>query len=113
VKIAAAHLDWRVAFDAPVITPDGMGGQQQGWAPAYTCRAHFRFLRGGEAVQAARLVGRQPVVVTIRAGADAEEISPDWRLRDLRADVAYAIRAIVPTEDRAWLELTCESGVAL
>lgn len=106
-----------VAFDAPTQTPDGSGGTDAGWTAvgtgSYACAAHFRYLRGGETVQAARLVGRQPVVVAIWNCAEGLAITPAWRMRDLRTGVVYNVRSIVPSDDRAMLELLCESGVAV
>lgn len=105
-----------VAFDRPVTAPDGHGGTETRWsepAAQLAARAHILYLRGGETVQAARLQGRQPVVVTIRRSAATLAISESWRMRDVRAGVEYQIRAIVPTEDRQFLEITAESGVAV
>ncbi|UIK05009.1 head-tail adaptor protein [Neorhizobium galegae] len=112
----ASNLNQRVAFDALVRSPDGHGGTTTGWgAPeaAVMAWAHFRYLRGGEAVQAARLAGRQPMVVTIRKSAAAAQITNDWRMRDVCTGAIYNIRAIVPTDDRGFLELTVEGGVAV
>lgn len=110
------RLDEEVAFDAPTRAPDGSGGVEVGWtAPveAYVCPASFRFLRGGETVQAARLAGRQPVVVTIRANPDARRITPDWRMRDNRRGTVYQIRTVIEVPGRMWMEITAESGVAV
>lgn len=101
-----------VAFDAPTSAPDGSGGTEAGWTEMHACRAAFRWLRGGEAVQAARLTGRQPVVAAIWTCAAARAITPDWRMRDTRSGTVYNVRTIVPSDDRSMLELTCESGVA-
>ena len=101
-----------VAFDRPTAAADGSGGTEIGWTEMHACRAAFLWLRGGETVQAARLTGRQPVVVTIWNCAAAREITPDWRMRDARSGTVYNVRTIVPSDDRATLELTCESGVA-
>lgn len=105
-------LNESVAFDAPTEAPDGYGGVETGWTEQFQARAHFRFLRGGETVQAARLEGRQPVVVTVRAHADALAVTPDYRLRDLRRGTVYNIRSIIETEERRYVEITAESGVA-
>ena len=107
----ARNLIKAVTFDAPAYDSHGV---QTGWAEdAYTCRAHFRYLRGSEAVMAARLDGKQPIVATIRRGSKADTITTDWVLKDARSRTVYNIRAIVPTDDRAWLEITAESGVAV
>lgn len=101
-----------VVFDAPAFDADGV---QDGWVVgAYMCRAQFRYLRGSEPVVAARLSGRQPVVMTIRRSSVADTITTDWKIRDKRRGIEYNITAPpVPTDDRGWLEITCESGVAV
>lgn len=101
-----------VAFDEPVEQTDDYGGVATSYAERHRCRAHFRYLRGGETVQARRLEGVQPVVVTIRQSALARTITTDWRMRDVRRGDTYNIRSAIPSDDRAWIELTCEKGVA-
>jgi head-tail adaptor len=101
----------RVAFDAPVAQTNGYGGVLQGWQEAFETRAKYQFLRGGETVQAARLQGRQPVVVTIRNNSTAAMITPAWRMRDTRTGDVYNVRSIVRSDDRQWLELTAERGI--
>lgn len=108
----AGDLTFRVALDAPTQAANGQGGMLLGWAEQYRCAAHMRFLRGSEAVIAARLAGRQPVVITVRNCAAARAVTVDWRIRDVRSGLDYNVRtAPVPSQDRAWLEITAESGV--
>lgn len=102
-----------VGFDALVGVPDGSGGETLNWAEQFTTRAHFRYLRGSEAVIAARLQGKQPVVVTVRANSNTRAITPEWQMRDTRRGTAYNIRTAVPSDDRLFIELTCESGVTV
>jgi len=109
--MTAGNLDFRVALDAPVRVANGQGGVTLGWVERFQAFAAFRFLRGGEVVQAARLQGEQPAVVMIRASAVARQVTPEWRLRDVRADKVYAIKTVVPSDDRAMIELTVVSGV--
>jgi len=104
------RLDRRVAFDSPTQTPNGQGGTISGWSEQMQVWASYRFLRGGEVVQAARLEGRQPVVVAIRSSTAARQITPEWRMRDLRDGTIYAIRTCPPPGRGAYIELTCESG---
>ncbi len=106
------HLQELVAFDRPTEAADEYGGVNRTFAEAFRTAAAFMYLRGGETVQAARLEGRQPVVVTIRQSALAREVGPDWRMRDVRRGDTYNVRSIVPTNDRMFFELTCEKGVA-
>lgn len=113
----SGDLTGSVAFDAPTRISDGHGGTETGWGAdddAVKARAHFRWLRGSEPVIAARLQGRQPVVVTVRSSLATRAITPAWRMRDLHTGVVYNIRTgPVPSGDRLWLEFTCESGVAV
>lgn len=112
----ASDMYYRVFFDAPSEAPDGYGGVEIGWDTdnAVEAYANFRFLRGGEAVQAARLSGKQPAVVTIHNFADARQITSDWRMRDARSGKVYQVRTDpIMTDDRRFLEVTVESGVAV
>lgn len=113
----AGKLRDRVAFDAPTQTLDGSGGTEAGWTAvgtgSFQCWANLRYLRGGETVQAARLTGKQPALVTIRRNSVSDKVTASWRMRDLRSGAIYNVRSIVPTDDRAMLELLCESGVAV
>lgn len=119
MKVRAGDLREPLAFDAPVQSSDGSGGVKTGWQESFKRRGHVRYLRGGEAVQAARLASKQPAVFTIRADAQTKLMDASWRLRDLREQAISASRgifnitAIVHSEDRLWLEITAESGVAV
>lgn len=105
-------MHYRVAFDAPTTTDNGQGGTIQGWQERHCCAAAILFLRGGETVQAARLAGRQPAVVTVRVCAALADLATDWRVRDVRSGAVYNVRAVIRTDDRAFYEVTCEGGVA-
>ena len=111
-KISAGSLYHKVIFDLIEEVEDGKGGFDQ-VAVTFETRAHIRFLRGGETVQAARLQGRQPVVVTVRRSSKSMQIDADTVMRDMRTGTVYNIRAVVPTEDRQFIEITAESGVAV
>ncbi|MBL4767653.1 MAG: head-tail adaptor protein [Rhodobacteraceae bacterium] len=121
-KMTNGHLKYRLAFDAPNSVPDGHGGTDVGWLLMFVRHAGILFLRGGETVQASRLQGRQPAVITIRNSVITRKATAEWRIRDLRRGqfddhkcwqgVEYNVRAIVPSDDDIWLEITAESGVA-
>jgi head-tail adaptor len=110
---AAGTLIELMAFEAPVSSADGHGGTLTGWEEQFRTRASLRNLRGGETVQASRLRGVQPVVLTIRAQSAASAVTPSWRVRDVREGTVYNVRAIVRSDDRAFYEITAESGVAV
>ena len=112
----AGTLKEAVAFDAPLISPDGYGGQNAGFglpANAYECRAEFIYSRGSEAVDAARLAGRAIYKVKIRQSIEARTIKTSWRMRDTHRGVDYNIREIDTITDRRWIYLIAETGVAV
>lgn len=111
VKLSSGALHHSLTFSIISEVPDGNNGFNE--VPLdFTTRAHIRYLRGGEAVQASRLEGKQPVVVTVRRSSKTLQITPDSKMKNARTGVKYNIRAVVPTEDRQFVEITAESGVA-
>lgn len=110
-KRSAGSLYDKFTFSTITEVPDGHGGFDL--VPTnFTVRANIRYLRGGETVQAARLTGKQPVVVTVRRSSHTRALTTDSQMKDARTGTEYQIRAIVPTEDRQFIEITAESGVA-
>lgn len=110
----AGELTERFRFEKRRDTsPEGDGGGTYvgKWEPQFTAAAKLRFRRGGEDVLAARLAGRQPAVLTIRASRQAREVAVDWRCVNARTGAAYNIRDITPTADRAAIEMLIEGGV--
>ena len=108
----AGKLIEHVAFDERQMVPNGYGAKQAGFVEQFRIRAEFEFLRGSEQVIAARLEGKQPVLIRVRQNDQTRRIKPDWQIRDLRSSIAYAIRAISPTPDRASFSILAEAGVA-
>lgn len=109
--MTAGPLNDRLRFELPTETVDDYGAAVQGWAPQFTVAAGLTYLRGGETVLQARLAGRQVVAIRIRRSTDTQRIGVDWRAVDARTGVVMNIRSIAPTPDRAFLELTAETGV--
>ena len=101
-----------VAFDDRVAQADGMGNTEGDWQEQFQCRAGYTYLRGGEAVMASRLEGVQPIQVRIRSTPETRRIEADWRMRDMRSGIAFAIKSIA-APDRAFLDLVVQSGVAV
>lgn len=104
----------RFAFDAPVYAADtSAGAVYDGFGAddaALEVDARIRYLRGGEAVIAGRLAGRQAAVISVPRTPETEAITTEWRARDLVRGTAFALRAIVMTDDRRELEITAEGG---
>ncbi|WP_283195495.1 head-tail adaptor protein [Rhizobium sp. AN80A] len=124
-KRDAGRLKEKVAFDERADQDDGSGNIQGGFVEKFQRRAGFTFLRGGESVVASRLEGRQPIVVRLRRDSDTLKIQQDWRMRDTRNGAwqgvgderywdgpIYAVRSIAVTDDRQFLDVMVESGVA-
>jgi len=79
------------------------------WENAAARWARIVYLRGDEAVIAGRLAGRNTVVVTVRADRDTKAVLTSWRIKDQKG-VVFDIRSIIPSEDGAWIDFTCETG---
>ena len=109
---SAGDLYYRVAFDQRVEADRGDGVTVGNWVEQFQVRAGYTHLRGGEAVMAGRLQGKHSQIIFIRASLQAGRIGTDWQARDIRTGVAFNIREITRTDDRQWLDLLCESGVA-
>lgn len=109
---SAGRLHEQVAFDRRQDTADGYGNTQSDFAERFRRRAGFTYLRGTEGVIAARLEGRQPIVVRLRADSDTRSIGTDWRMRRIATGEAYAVRSVAETPDRRWVDVMVEKGVA-
>lgn len=120
----AGKMERLVAFDRRIITPDGHGGNTQGWSgeeEQLKAWAHFRHKPGSEAVINAQLAGRKPIVVTIHNQAAAIEIDETWRMRDLHNGAwdsgdrwtgpIYNVKGPGSvSDDRQWIEFMVEGG---
>lgn len=112
MSIGAGDLYYRVAFDKKGVGSDGGGGTTTAWSEQFQCRAAYKHLRGGEGIQAARLEGRHMQLVIVRASIASRQVTAEWRLRDARSGDVFAIRDVTVSNDRAWVEILCERGVA-
>ena len=111
--MTAGKLRDRVTFGSRDIVDDGYGNEVSGpFEDRFTVWAGITYLRGSESVLAARLEGRQPAVVRVRSSALARQITTDWQMRNERGGVIYAVRSVIETEDRAFLDIAVEAGVA-
>lgn len=106
----------RVAFDELTGSGDNFGGKTGAPVERFTTRAAFTFLRGGEAIQAGRLAGTQPMVATVRRSSETAALrtseTTKWQIRDVATGIAYNIRSVEPNRDkpRQYLDFLCESG---
>ena len=91
--------------------PDDYGNTVGEWQDQGEVWAEVIYLRGGEAVIAGRLQGRNSVVFRVRTSPLARQVSSEWKLTNRGVD--YAVRTVTPQTDGAGFDLLCESGVAV
>lgn len=108
----AGRLKNRVAFDKRGTGSDGAGGTTTVFVEQFRRAAGFTHLRGGETVLAARLAGQHTIVVRVRADSLTRTVTTGWQVRDLGSGTVYAVRDIEIEENRAFVSLTCQSGMA-
>lgn len=111
----AGDLKERVHLQARTVASDGFGGSVPGgpFQTQCTVRAHLQPLKGSEAVQAARLQGRQPYILTIRQSSQTRPLNTAWQVVDARnVNRKFAVVAppTDPDSDRAWLEVMIVEG---
>ena len=98
---------YRFEPTAPAAIVGGLnrqGGYTQ--AGAYTCAAATLYLKGSDSVQAARLQGDQPVVLTIRTSTMARAIDQTWRAVDTRdPSRVLEITSAAPNADRGFIDI--------
>lgn len=108
----AGALRERVAFDALVETPDGMGGHDRTWTEVAVVAAEFRYERGREDVQAGGLTGTASWKVRVRSSVATRGLTTEHRMRDVRRSVTHQVREVDAVSDRANVWIGVEAGVA-
>lgn len=108
----AARLRETVVFTPILETedPDFGGPTSSAGTPIAPMRAHFKYLRHGEAVVANRLAGRSSIIVTIRANAATLAISQNYQMRDEKTGRVYNVTGYELLKDRKWLEIMVVGG---
>lgn len=108
----ASGMVHRVTFSNREEIDDGFGNTVSGdWQVFATLFAEIKHLKGGETVMASRLTGSHVQVIRIRASETAKQITTEFKATHKGVD--FNIRDITPTEDRKWLDILAESGVAV
>ena len=111
--MSAGRLKELVAFSKPLTIPDGAGGEETNWSEFYACAAEFIYMRGSEAIEAARLTGTATYKIRIHKSAVACVITPDFKMRDVRRGTVYNLREVDGITDLRWIYIIAESGVAV
>lgn len=105
------RLPDRISVERRSSEPDGFGNYVGAWVPGFSRWCSVQALRGSEAVIAARLEGRQPVIVTVRSDPDTDTITPEMRAT-INGRVYNVREHPRLTKDRLYLEFLAESGVS-
>ena len=114
----AGDLRYRVKFSERNVVGDEYGNPTTGWVDRFTVAANITPQQGGEAVDAARLAGRQPVTIRVRRSADTALIRTDWKATNVGDGTEYNIRTAIDPEQGTvehgkWVECLAEAGVAI
>lgn len=97
------QLSRRVSFRQRAAGEDS--AHDGAWATIVTRQARVQPKLGGEAVQAARMAGTQPVIITVRRDATTKTIDNGWSAVDYRdATIIWDIQSVIVTEDLQWVE---------
>lgn len=108
----AQELNRRVFFDVRVEVDDDYGNSEGGFSEQFEVWAAFRSRGGSEAVQAARLEGRNTFGVYVRSSSETRQIGSDWRMRDKATGNAFAVKIVDTVSDARWVYLEVQTGVA-
>lgn len=117
INDGAGALRHRVTFALPDQVQDEYGNVSTGWIEQFTVAANITPRLGGETVEAARLAGKQPVVIRVRQSPDTVRINTDWKATDGDGH-EYNIRtAIDPAfgggQHGYYIDMLAETGVAV
>lgn len=100
----AGQLNRRVTFRQRAVDDNAERGGA--WANVFTRFARIQPLKGGEGVQAARMAGDQPVIITIRKDAETATVDNGWSAFDaLATSTKWDVKSVIATEDRQWIEV--------
>lgn len=111
-KPGAGQLIELVSWQKRVPVSDGYGNTEGEFLEQFTTRAGYTWMKGGEAVIAARMEGKQPIGVRVRRNDQTTLIRPDWRMVDVDSGMIYAVHAITRSAERGYLDVLVEQGVA-
>lgn len=109
--VGAGQLRDRVAFDPPAGETDVLGGKSEAWGEGQPTAAQLIYQKGSEAVEAARLAGRQVFKVRVRSMSKTRAVTTDYRMRDVRRGNVYNIIEVDPITDRRWVYIVVEGPV--
>lgn len=99
MKTKAGDLRFRVRLEKKVSVASDYGGATSEWVEQCERAADIRPMKGGEGVQAQRLVGTQPVLIIVRFDAVTKQIAADWRAVEILNGSPVRYYALKTAED--------------
>lgn len=111
--MSAGELRERVAFESIAEDDSSYGIMAGDWEEQFRRAARIESAPGSEPVISQRLTGVNPVWIKTRADAETETVDASWRIKDVRANVYYNIRSVVPDERGKYIRFLVERGVAV
>lgn len=99
MAITANNLRFRVRLEKKVSVASDYGGATSEWVEQCERAADIRPMKGGEGVQAQRLVGTQPVLIIVRFDSTTKQIAADWRAVELLNGTPVRYYALKTAED--------------
>jgi head-tail adaptor len=114
VTATPGQLREHVAFERRTAQSDVYGNTvTTDWLELWSCAARIQPIRGGEAINARRLSGVQPVAITVRICPALADLGTDDRVVDRRKGTVYNIRSAANFDEHGqYLEVLAEAGVA-
>lgn len=113
---SAGPLKTKVFFQARPLVNDGYDNMVPGgeWETQFHpdgTWANLQPMVGSESVQASRLQGKQPYLVTVRASEDTRLVNSSWRIVVKNdPDRVLAITAPPIEPERGWIEIIATDG---
>ena len=118
LEYGAGSLRYRLKFAERDTVDDEYGNTSTGWVERFTVSGNITAKVGGEAVDAARLAGRQPVILTVRRSQDTRQVTTDWKATEVESGTEFNIRTSIDpfignSNHGLWIEMIAETGVAV
>lgn len=113
----SGDLRYRLTFAERNSIEDDYGNVTTGWVDRFTVAANIIARFGSEAVEAARLSGRQPVTIRVRKSPDTRKVTTDWKATDQEGheyNIRTAVDPLIGDSNHGfYIDMMAETGVAV
>lgn len=113
--MTAGRFEFRVRFEKRATANSTYGGKEGAWTSQFERWASITPMKGGEAVMADRLSGRQPIALSVYYDSETVTITSAWRVVELvdgGGEKIYAIKSPPADLDgsKMFLTMLCSTG---